>query len=154
MQKEDDLKDFIYDPSQPIDTIFNHVDRFENICEFILGPILDQCKVNLSYKIISKHSVFMNSLKIWTRRTAHLKTYALVKTFMRIESNDLEEFGGLTIASSNLNQVNILQNLKKNQEEMSMRVEQNLKNNMIDTLTGLYGQIEYEEKFHRNKKRI
>ena len=46
---------------------------------------------------------------------------------MRTEYNDLEEIGGLTIASSILNQAKILQELKQHQEEMSGRMEKNFK---------------------------
>ena len=45
----------------------------------------------------------MDSLKTWNRRTAHLKKYVLMKTLVRIDYNNLEEVGGLAIASSNLN---------------------------------------------------
>ena len=102
MQKEDNLKEFMYDSTQLISTIFNNVDCFSNLCKLILDPLLDQCKVNLNYKIISKHNAFMDSLKIWNRRTANVETYAHMKTFMRIEYNDLEEVGGLTIASTKI----------------------------------------------------
>ena len=54
----------------------------------------------------------MDSLKTWNRKEVHLKTYALMKTFMCTEYNNLDEVDGLTIASSNLNQANILQELK------------------------------------------
>jgi len=58
------------------DTIFNQVNYFVNLCKLVQDPILDRCKVNLSYKIISKHNDLMNSLKTCNRRTANLKTYA------------------------------------------------------------------------------
>ena len=52
MQKEDYLKYFIYDPSQPIDTILNHVGRYANLYKLVQDLISDRHKVNLSYKII------------------------------------------------------------------------------------------------------
>ena len=103
MQKEDDSKDFIYNPTQPIDTNFNTVDRFSNLCKLVLDPISDQRKVNLSFKIISKHNAFMDSLKTQNGRTANLKSYAHLKNCMCTEYNNLREVSGLTIASSNLN---------------------------------------------------
>ena len=116
MPKEDDLKYFVYDPSQPVGTISNHADRFVNLRELVQESISDRRKVNLSYKITSKHDAFMDSLKTWNRKEGNLKTYALMKTFMRTEYNNLDEVGGLTIASSNLDQANILQELKDHQE--------------------------------------
>jgi hypothetical protein len=35
MEKEDALKDVIYDVSEPIDSVFNKVDRFSDLCELI-----------------------------------------------------------------------------------------------------------------------
>ena len=46
-----------------------------------------------------------------------------MKTFMHTEYNDLEEVGGLPIAGSNLNQANILQELKDHQEETSTQMD-------------------------------
>ena len=83
----------------------------------------------------------MDSLKTSNRKEGNLKTYTFMKTFMRIEYNDLDEVGRLTIAISNLNQANILQELKDHQKEMYVRMEQNLKINMIEMLTGVCGQM-------------
>ena len=77
-----------------------------------------------------------------------------MKTFMLAEYNNLDEVGRLTIASSNLNQETILQELKDNQEEISTRMVQNLKINVIETLTGLCGQVENEKTSHLGKKWI
>ena len=145
MEKEDELKDFIYDPTQPIDVIFNNIDRFSNLCELVGDPISDRRKVNISYKLISKNTAFRDSLKSWNRKPATAKVYADMKTFMREEYNDLDEVGGLSVDNSSLNQAHILQEMKIHQEQMAERMEQNLKINMIETLTGLCGQLENEE---------
>ena len=86
----------------------------------------------------------MNSLKIWSRKPLADKTYTNMKTCMRIEYNNIDEAGGLTITNSNLNQANILQELKSYQEQMVDRMEQDIKVNMIETLSYLCGQMENE----------
>jgi uncharacterized phage-associated protein len=83
MEKEDELKDFIYNPTQPINVIFNNIDRFSNLCKLVGDPISDRRKVNISYKLISKNTAFRDSLKSWNRKPATAKVYADMKTFMR-----------------------------------------------------------------------
>ena len=146
MQKEDDLKDYICKLNQPIDTFVNHVNRLVNLCELVQDSTSDRLKENLSYKILSKHNAFMDSLKTWNRRTSNLKTYTLMKTFILTGYNNLEKVGGITIARSNLSQANIIKELKQHQEEMSARMEQDLKTNKIETLTGLCGKMKNKEK--------
>ena len=68
-----------------------------------------------------------------------------MKIFVREEYSDLDEVGGLTLKNSVLNQANILQELKNHQEEMAVRMEQNFKINMIETMSGLCKQIGNEE---------
>ena len=60
MQKEDNLKYFVYNPSQPIDTISIHVGSFENLYELVQDIISDR-------------------LKTWNRKKGNLKIYALMK---------------------------------------------------------------------------
>jgi len=60
---------------------------------------------------------------------------------MHKEYNNLDEVGGLTINDSALNQANILQELKKHQEHMSLRMEQIIKVNLITALTGICGDM-------------
>jgi hypothetical protein len=145
MEKEDTLKDVIYDVSEPIDSVFNKVDRFSDLCELIQDPISDRRKTMLAYKIISKNNAFMDSLKMWNRKALRDKTYTNMKIFMRAEYSDLDEVGGLTLNNSILNQANILQELKSHQEEIAARMENNLKINMIEAMTGLCDQYGNEE---------
>ena len=81
MEKEDSLKEINYDTSEPIDSVFNKVDRFVDLCELIKDPLSDRRKIILSYKIISKHNAFMDSLKTWNRNPLPDKTYSNMKIF-------------------------------------------------------------------------
>lgn len=145
MEKEEELKDFIYNSTQPIDVIFNNIDRFANVCELVEDPISDRRKVNISYTIISKNSVFADSLKTWNRKPANDRSYTAMKAFMRNKYNKFDKVGSLSVDNSSLNQANISQELKNHQEQMAEGMEQNLKINMIETLTGLCGQLEDNE---------
>ena len=65
IKKEDKVKNFVYDPVEPIDTVSNKIDRFPDIYELVSDLISDRQKVNLGYKIISKNNVFRDSNKNW-----------------------------------------------------------------------------------------
>ena len=69
MEIEDALKDQIYDMSEPIDSVFNKVDQFADLCELVKDPLSDRRKIMLAYKIISKNNAFMDSLKTWNKKT-------------------------------------------------------------------------------------
>ena len=116
---------------EEIDSAFNKVDGFVDLCELIKDPLSDRSKIMLSYKTISKHNVFMDSLKTWNRKPLPAKTYSNMKTFFRAE------YSGLTLSNSVLSHVDILQGLKNHQEAMAVQTEQNLKINMIGIITGL-----------------
>ena len=62
--------------------------------------------------------------------------------FMCDEYTELDKVGILSVDNSSLNQANILQELKNHQEQMAERMEQRLKINMIEILTGLCGQLQ------------
>ena len=87
----------------------------------------------------------MDSLNTWNRKTHQDKTYVNMKIFMRSEYSDLDEVGGLSLNNSILNQANILQELKNHQEEVTAWMENNLKINMIDAMTGICEQYGEEE---------
>jgi hypothetical protein len=145
MLKEDMLKDVIYDVSEPIDSVFNKLDLFSDVYELIQDPLSDRRKIMLAYKIISKNNAFMDSLKTWNWKALQDKTYTNMKSSVRAEYSDLDEVGGLTLNNSILNQANILQELKSHQEEIAARMENNLKINTIEAMTGLCDQYSDEE---------
>ena len=144
MEKEDEMKDFVYNPVEPIDTGFNKIDRFSDLCELASDPILDRQQVNLGYKIIFENNAFRDSLKVWNKKPTVDKPYATMKMYMREEYNYFDEVGALTIKNTALNQANILQLLKNHQEQMFLRMEKTLKVSLIEALTGICGDKEYE----------
>ena len=64
-----------------------------------------------------------------------------MKMHMREEHNGLDEVEALTINDSALNQANILQELKNHQEQMYLQMEQTMKVNLVEALTGICGDM-------------
>ena len=79
------------------------------------------------------------------RKEGNIKSYTLMKTFMRTEYNNLDKVGGLTIASSNLNQAKHSTRVKRPSRRNVRAHENNLNINMVEILTGLCGQMKNEE---------
>ena len=60
-----------------------------------------------------------------------------MKTFMRKEYLDLQDVGGLTVHNSNLNQMNLVQELKQHQEVVANDMTAHLTETMVETLKAL-----------------
>ena len=93
IEKEDVLKDRTYDAMEPINSVFNKLERFSNLCKLITEALSDRRKIMHAYKIISNNNVFMDSLKIWNRKTLQDKTFVNMKIFFREKYIDLDEVG-------------------------------------------------------------
>ena len=132
--KEKELKDFIYNPSLPIDIVFNKIDFFSDLCDMTNNTLTDRRKIQLAYLILSRARVFRESLKDWNKKATADKTYSNMKIFMRQEYSDLEAVGALTLEDSSLNHAKILQELKDNQAHLAQTMEEQLKVNLVETL--------------------
>ena len=83
MEKEDALKDQIYETTELINSVFDKVGQFANLYELIKDPLLDRRKIMLAYKIISKNNAFMNSLKTCNRKPLQDTFFLNMKIFFR-----------------------------------------------------------------------
>ena len=73
----------------------------------------------------------MNSLKEWNTRPHMNKTFVNFKIFMRQQYLDLQAVGGLTMQTSSLN---IVQQLKENQERLSESLKLEFQNGIRETI--------------------
>ena len=133
-EKENDIDQLIYDPSCNVDTIFNKVQDFQDICVMIGNGKTDTQLVTYAYLIFQKTGIFMEGLKSWNAKPTADRTFVNFKMHMRSEYLDLQEVGGLTINNSTLSQVNLVKELKSHQEQMSNNLKEELKANLMQTL--------------------
>ena len=68
-----------------------------------------------------------------------------MKIVFRGEYSDLADVSGLTLNNSVLDEANILQELNNYQESITVRMEQNLKMNIVETMAGICEQVGDEE---------
>ena len=126
-ERESNLDNYNYDPSTHINTVFNKIQDFQDICYLVGQAKPDYQLVNQAYIILQKIPIFKDSLISWNKRQVN-KSYSDFKTFMRSEYNELQKVGGLTVGNTMLQSANLLkeiQEMKSHSENMvnSMKEE-------------------------------
>ena len=149
MGMEDEVRDFVYDPTLPVDILFNKIDFFVDISELTKRNITDRRRVQMPYLILNRTGVFRDSLKTWNARPDHLKTYDELKVFMCDEHAALDMVGALTLQDSSLQHANMLQALQTQQENLADQFQRNL-----FTAFESYAQSENQENFPPNYSQI
>ena len=115
-ERERVIDDLVYDPAHSVDTVFNKIQFFQDLCELLNNGKTDKQLVTYAYLCFQKTGIFQNSLKDWNAKPLVDQTFDNFKTFMRKEYNDLQAVGGLTVPTSSLN---LLQELKEHNENMT-----------------------------------
>ena len=136
-QKETILDNFIYDPAQNADTVFNKIQEFNDLCTLLGNGKNDTQLVTYAYLIFQKTGIFMDGLKSWNSKASNLKTFTSFKIHLRKEYSDLQEVGGLVINNTMPTQANIIQELNKHQVLMSNNVKEEWENNLVQTFKAL-----------------
>ena len=126
MRMDDEIKELVYDPSLPVDTVFNKIDYFVDLSRQTGRDVTTQRQVQLAYLIFNRAGFFRDSLKLWNARIPNMKTYAGFKEVMREEHAALDMVGGLTIKDTSLDHANMLQALSSQQEQLADNFQRNL----------------------------
>ena len=121
----------MYDPSQNIDSIFNKIQDFQDLCTLIHHGKTDTQLVTYAYLVFQQSGIFMNSLKEWNTRPHVNKMFVNFKIFIHQQYLDLQAVGGLTMQTSSLN---IVQQLKENQEKLSESLKLEFQNGIRGTI--------------------
>ena len=133
-ERERGLDDMIYDPSQNVDSVFNKIQDFQDICTLISNGKTDTQLVTYAYLCFQKTGIFQTSLKEWNAKTQEQKTFALFKFFMRKEHRELQAVGGLTVHNSSLN---LMKEFKAYHEQMNNTLREDIQNSLHDTIKAL-----------------
>ena len=73
----------IYDPSQMVDSVFNKIDDFQDLCVLTGHEKTDTQLCTMAYLMFQNTGIFMDSLKLWNQKLRADQSYAIMKTFMR-----------------------------------------------------------------------
>ena len=122
--KEDEVKIFSYDLATPVDSIFNRIKAFQDLCILTENQKTDRQLIQLAYLVFNKNKAFMDSLKTWNARLLPPKTFANFKLHMYEEHHALRQVGALSIRDSKFSQANMIQQLMDHQDKLTQ--DQNL----------------------------
>ena len=143
-EKQRAVKDMSYDPTEPVNTIFNAIKKFQDLAQLMGKGKTDTQLIDMAYLIFQRTGHFKDSLMRWNKLSEPpAKTYELFKDHMRDEHADLEQVEGLTQDTSSLN-TNLLKAIKENQDNMETRLQQQMKANFMEAL-GMFAEMENKE---------
>lgn len=85
VEKEDELRQYVYDPQLPLDKVFTKITLFQDLCIITNNDKTDRQLVQIAYLIFNRTRAFVDALKAWNAQEDATKTFALFKTHMRQE---------------------------------------------------------------------
>ena len=128
VEKEDEVKNYDYDPNTPVDKVFTKITLLQDLCIITHNDKTDKQLCQLAYLIFNRTRAFVDSLKKWNEMKPKSKTFAAFKKHMREEHHALKRVGALTIQDSSMYQANMLQQVISQQDAL----QENLQNTIDD----------------------
>ena len=132
--REEDLKKYVYDTAEPVDTIFNKINWFQDLCELCDNSKTDRQLVQIAYIIFNRTRIFIDALLQWNKKHTNDKSYANFKTHMRAAYQALREVGALTVEDSTIAQANMIRDFSTKQEQLTEDLKQTLQGNILDAM--------------------
>lgn len=130
-QREKVIDDIIFDPTKNVDTVFNKIQEFQDLCQLLRNSKTDTQLVIYAYLCFQKANIFQNSLIKWNARAAVNQTFSEFKLFMREEYQALEAVGGLTVDTLS---INLIRELKEHQESFANNLKNEIQDGIYQTL--------------------
>ena len=93
--KEGEVNNFSYDLATPVDSVFNRIKVFQDLCILTENQKTDRQLIQLAYLVFNKNKAFMDSLKTWNAKLLSSKIFANFKLHMREEHHALRQVGAL-----------------------------------------------------------
>ena len=87
--KEHLIDTLVYYPSTNVNTVFNVIQEFDDLCRLLNNAKTDTQLVTYAYLICQKMGIFMDGLKNWNSKPLVDRTFTLFKLHMRQEYSDL-----------------------------------------------------------------
>ena len=131
--KEDILKKTIFDPTLPVDLIFNKIKLHADLCIMTNKPKPDHQLVQLGYLIFNRCRAYMDALKTWNAKADVDRTYANFMIHMRTEFHALRQVGALTIQDSSLNMIrDLTTTMNQRSDELNEQLNATMKANFME----------------------
>ena len=95
--EHDEVTATIYNPSLPIDIIFNKIIALSELADAAGIPYSQQQQLTLAYNILNRSGRFVSDIKEWKRRPAIERTWFNLKTHFRRAHDELRETSNDTL---------------------------------------------------------
>jgi len=132
--KEDELKNLTYNPTTSVDSVFNKINWFQDLCNLSNNKKTDRQLVQLAYIIFNRSKAFMDVLLKWNAQKVADKTYKKFKIHMRQGYHALREVGALAIKDSELHYANMVKDVTDHQEKMAEDIKSTLQDQLNTSL--------------------
>ena len=129
-EREDTMKGRVYVPITRVESTFDKIKLFQNLCILTEKGKSYAQLVLLAYFIFNKKRAFMEALKSWNAKNTTTKTFTNFKTRMWNEHYSLWQVGALTIRESELSYANMLQILTTHQNKLAQEMNTQLASTM------------------------
>ena len=128
---EKQINGIVYDSSQGIDTVFNKIQEYQDLCALLLNSKSDMQLITYAYLVFQKTGIFMISLKDWNNKVVKAKSFANFATIMRRQYRELKAVGVLIIQNSTLN---MMQEIKNYQNQVSPNLKAEIRDGILETM--------------------
>ena len=78
--KENEVKKNCYDLATPVDSVFNRIKAFQDLCILTKNQKTDRQLIQLAYLVFNKNKAFMDSLKTWNAKLLPAKNLCHLQT--------------------------------------------------------------------------
>ena len=106
--KRDELTNFHYNVSLPVDVVFTPIDDLADLARFARQPMSDEQKIGLAYIIFQNAGCFKSDLKAWNRLQIANQTWPRMKQHFREALENIRATAEVNIEDTSFNQINMV----------------------------------------------
>ena len=93
--KQEELRQQVYDPSTPIDTMFNSINDLADYAAQGKAPFTQQQIINFGYDMLNNTGKFGSYLREWNRKPTEEQTWTNFQEFFRVAREELKDTSNL-----------------------------------------------------------
>lgn len=134
LTKEDTIKNYVYDPSLPVSTVFNEIIGLKDLYELTGSTLEDAAMIRIGFSILNRAKIFKDGLMAWNNLPTANKTWATFQSHFRKHHRDLKRVNALQIQDSSINHAQILNELKTHQQESLTSITNAFTDNLTHTI--------------------
>ena len=133
-QKEDNVKNFSYDPIFPVSVVFDEIMHLQDLHELTGSTLSEASMMRLAYIILNKTQLFRDSLISWNNKAENQKTWSNFQAHFRKAYRDLKKVRALEIQHSSIANASMLHEIKEHNEQTMQKMTTALTNSLYETV--------------------